>query len=71
MLSCKLFSFFCSIRVCLQFGMTPAVGKLRQRTFVLVDLIGLDKLTTAYGITTLVRGLSVLMGPPLAGKNLD
>jgi len=38
---------------------------------VLVDLIGLEKLTTAYGIITLVRGISTIMGPPIAGKFSD
>lgn len=34
---------------------------------VLVELIGLDRLTSAYGIITLVKGISTLMSGPLAG----
>ena len=36
---------------------------------ILVDLIGLDRLTTGYGLVTLSRGVSTFVGPPLAGNN--
>lgn len=43
-------------------------GHVALAPIVLVDLIGLDKLTTAYGILTLARGVAVLTGPPIAGE---
>ena len=36
---------------------------------ILVDLLGMDKLTNAVGITSLAQGLANLFGPPLAGKH--
>ncbi|KAF6032576.1 hypothetical protein EB796_009177 [Bugula neritina] len=41
-------------------------GHVALSPLVLVDLIGLDKLTTAYGITVLLRGVSTIIGPPIA-----
>ncbi|XP_067933130.1 monocarboxylate transporter 12-like [Watersipora subatra] len=38
---------------------------------ILVDLIGLDRLTTGYGLVTLSRGVSTFVGPPLAGQVYD
>lgn len=43
-------------------------GHVSLSPIVLVDFVGLDKLTTAYGLLTLVRGISTVLGPPLAGK---
>lgn len=35
---------------------------------VLVDLLGVDKLTSSFGVTLLVQGVAVLAGPPVCGK---
>lgn len=35
---------------------------------ILVDLLGLDKLTNAFGILLLFQGIASLVGPPLAGE---
>lgn len=35
---------------------------------ILVQLIPLDRFTTAYGLTLLCQGVGNLVGPPLAGK---
>ena len=35
---------------------------------VLVDILGLNKLTTSFGLLTLARGVSTLAGPVLGGK---
>jgi len=35
---------------------------------VLVDLLGVDKLTSSFGLTLLVQGVFVLIGPPIAGE---
>lgn len=36
---------------------------------ILVDLLGLEKLTNAFGILLLFQGIASLVGPPLAGTN--
>lgn len=36
-------------------------------SIVLVDLLGIDNLTNAFGILTLFRGSSSMVGPPIAG----
>lgn len=37
---------------------------------ILVDLLGLDKLTNAFGILLLFQGIASLIGPPIAGNIL-
>jgi len=34
---------------------------------ILVDLLGLDKLTNAFGLLLLFQGIASLVGPPIAG----
>ena len=36
-------------------------------TVILVDLLGMDRLTNAFGIVSLAQGVANLVGPPLAG----
>ena len=36
---------------------------------ILVDSLGLHRLTSSYGILTLVRGVAVLTGPVIAGTS--
>ena len=43
-------------------------GNYALTTIILVDLLGMEKLTNAYGLVMLAEGLSNLIGPPLAGK---
>lgn len=38
---------------------------------ILVDLLGLDKLTNAFGLLLLFQGIASLIGPPLAGLLID
>jgi len=40
-------------------------------SIVLVDLLGLDNLTSAFGLLVLFRGVTSIMGPPLAGAVFD
>lgn len=40
-------------------------------SIVLVDLLGLDLLTSAFGLLVLFRGVSSVVGPPLAGVIFD
>lgn len=35
---------------------------------ILVDLLGLDRLTNAFGLLLLFQGIASLIGPPIAGK---
>jgi len=37
---------------------------------ILVDLLGLEKLTNAFGILLLFQGIAALIGPPIAGKEI-
>jgi len=56
--------------VCILFGFSlsawPAVT-----SSMLVELLGLQLLTSAYGVLTCMRGLGAFLGPPLAGFVLD
>lgn len=38
---------------------------------ILVDLLGLDKLTNAFGLLLLCQGIATLIGPPMAGTLYD
>ena len=38
-------------------------------SIILVDLLGLDNLTSAFGLLTLFRGFSSMIGPPINGKS--
>ena len=38
---------------------------------MLVDLLGLEKLTSAFGLLTMFRGAASIVGPPIAGGNDD
>lgn len=38
---------------------------------VLVDLMGLDKLTSSFGLTLLFQGIAAVLGPPIAGWVFD
>lgn len=38
---------------------------------ILVDLLGLEKLTNAFGILLLFQGIASFTGPPIAGMFID
>jgi len=40
-------------------------------SIMLVDLVGLEHLTTAFGLVTMFRGGAAILGPPLAGAVFD
>ncbi len=40
-------------------------------SIVLVDLLGLDALTSSFGLLVSFRGVSAVLGPPLAGAALS
>ena len=43
-------------------------GNYSLTTIILVELLGMERLTNAYGISMLAEGVANLIGPPLAGK---
>lgn len=49
------------------FGVTCACFSA-LRSIIVVDLLGLDKLTNAFGILLLFQGVAAVIGSPLAGK---
>jgi len=63
--SYPLLTFLCA---CFGFILSaiPAVT-----TRLLVDLMGRDQLNSSFGVLTFVRGVAVLMGPPLAGRVME
>jgi len=58
------------IMVSIMFGLTlsawPAVT-----SSMLVDLLGLELLTSAFGVLTCIRGFAAFLGPPLGGFVID
>ncbi|OTF82469.1 hypothetical protein BLA29_003384, partial [Euroglyphus maynei] len=57
-IDCVLFGLFISAYVCLT-------------SVILVDMLGLERLTNAFGLLCLFRGAASLVGPPLAGALFD
>ena len=41
------------------------------KTIVLVELLGLDNLTSAFSLLALFEGVAGIIGPPIAGKIFD
>lgn len=46
-------------------------GYISLTSIILVDLLGLDKLTNAFGLLILFRGAAAIVGSPLAGAVYD
>jgi hypothetical protein len=44
-----------------------AAGYMSLTSIILVDLLGLDKLTNAFGLLILFRGFAVIFGAPIIG----
>ncbi|KAF8767570.1 Monocarboxylate transporter 12 like protein [Argiope bruennichi] len=55
---------------CATFGAT-AGAYVSLTSVILVDLLGLDKLTNAFGILLVFQGISSLIGPPITGWLYD
>merc|ERR1719167_632671 len=64
------FDFWSLSVVCILFGLFLSAW-IAVTSPLLVDLLGLDLLTSAFGILTFVRGIAALLGPPLAGFVID
>ena len=41
------------------------------RPIILVELLGLDNLTNAFGLVAMFQGLAFSVGPPIAGTSLS
>ena len=65
---CTTYTAF--IVVALLFGLFVA-AYISLTSIVLVDLLGLDNLTSAFGLLVLFRGVSSMVGPPVAGSVYD
>merc|ERR1719431_1970150 len=59
-------SYWSFVLCALAFGFFVA-AYISLTSIVLVDLMGLDNLTSAFGLLTLFRGFSSMIGPPING----
>jgi len=64
------FDFWSFTAVCIFFGLSLSAW-VAVTSPLLVDLLGLELLTSAFGILTCLRGVAALLGPPLAGFVID
>ena len=54
---------------CAIFGVTSG-AYVGLTSVVLVDLLGLDKLTNAFGLLLMFQGIASVIGPPIIGERL-
>ena len=66
-LAAVLHSYALLATYCAAFGFFIS-GNYALTTIILVDLLGMEKLTNAYGLVMLSEGVANLIGPSLAGK---
>ncbi|KAM8709842.1 hypothetical protein ACLKA7_016619 [Drosophila subpalustris] len=64
------YSYGAYIVMSIAFGIAIS-GYISLTSIILVDLLGLDKLTNAFGLLILFRGFAALLGTPLAGAIYD
>ncbi|KAL7733856.1 hypothetical protein ACLKA6_011572 [Drosophila palustris] len=64
------YSYGAYIAMSIAFGIAIS-GYISLTSIILVDLLGLDKLTNAFGLLILFRGFAALLGTPLAGAIYD
>ena len=58
------------VAVALAFGFFVA-AYISLTSIVLVELLGIDNLTSAFGLLVLFRGVFCMVGPPVAGSVFD
>ncbi|XP_034952770.1 monocarboxylate transporter 12 isoform X2 [Chelonus insularis] len=63
-------TYYAYITMSIFFG-TAISGYISLTSIILVDLLGLDKLTNAFGLLILFRGAAAIIGSPLAGSVYD
>lgn len=64
------YSYATYIAVAIAFGIAIS-GYISLTSIILVDLLGLDRLTNAFGLLILFRGAAAMVGSPLAGAVFD
>ena len=64
------YDFWSYALVCILFGLFLPAGPAVTSS-LLVDILGLEHLTSAFGLLTCIRGLSAFLGPPLGGFVID
>ncbi|KAL0880016.1 hypothetical protein ABMA27_002517 [Loxostege sticticalis] len=64
------YSYAGYVAVAIAFGIAIS-GYISLTSIILVDLLGLDKLTNAFGLLILFRGAAAIVGSPLAGAVYD
>ena len=61
----------CHVMPCIKSHTSPVSAVfVSLRSILMVELIGLDRLTNAFGLVTMCQGLSAFIGAPIAGKLL-
>jgi len=73
--TCPFFMIFCHsfvsfVAVSVFFGLSLSAW-VAVSSPMLVDLLGLELLTTAFGILTCIRGVAAFLGPPTGGFAVD
>merc|ERR1719193_1660532 len=65
---CSTFEGFIVVSILFGFSLSawPAVT-----SSMLVDMLGLEMLTSAFGVLTCIRGIAAFLGPPTAGFVID
>nr|CAD2190488.1 unnamed protein product [Meloidogyne enterolobii] len=63
-------SFYAFIAYCFFYGFTIS-SYVCLTSVVLVDLVGVDRLTNAFGLLLFIQGIATFVGPPIAGKLFD
>ncbi|CAB3227060.1 unnamed protein product [Arctia plantaginis] len=64
------YSYGSYVAIAVAFGIAIS-GYISLTSIILVDLLGLDKLTNAFGLLILFRGAAAMVGSPLAGAVYD
>jgi hypothetical protein len=59
----KTIDFFTNLQKTVSFS----AAYISLTSIILCDLLGLHKLSSAFGLLTLARGIAGIVGPPLAG----
>ena len=60
-------SYYLQAVYCAIFGITSG-AYVGLTSVVLVDLLGFDKLTNAFGLLLMFQGIASVMGPPVIGE---
>jgi len=67
----KIYLILKILNILIIFTILILAGYISLTSIILVDLLGLDKLTNAFGLLILFRGAAAIVGSPLAGAVYD